>query len=98
MRVLTRFFNFISICILAYACQEKNDDEKNNPPASPTLVAPNDAAENIGISPVLVWECSDPDEDMITYSIYFSANNPPDSIVISNHSTANYTITGLEFF
>jgi len=84
--------------MLASACQEKNDDEKNSPPASPTLVAPTDAADGVNTSPAFVWACVDPDNDAVTFSIYLSANNPPDSLVISDLATAPYSITGLDYF
>jgi len=96
MKATKRFFYLVCICIFAYACQEKNDDEKNSPPASPTLIAPDEALENVNTSIDLVWECNDPDNDALTYSIYFSANNPPDSLVISNLVPASYSIAGLE--
>ena len=97
MKTTIRFIYFLSICMLASACQEKNDDEKNSPPASPTLVAPSDAAGGVNTSPALVWACVDPDNDAVTYSIYLSANNPPDSLVISDLATAPYSITGLDY-
>ncbi|KAF0204732.1 MAG: PQQ enzyme repeat-containing [Bacteroidetes bacterium] len=95
MKSSTRFFIFL-ICFLAYACQEKNDDDKNSPPAQPTLIAPSNADDNVNTSLNLVWECVDPDNDSVTYNVFFSANNPPDSLVTSNLVPASYSIAGLE--
>jgi len=95
MKTSTIFIIFL-ICFLTYACQEKNDDDKNSPPAQPTLIAPSNADDNVNTSLNLVWECVDPDNDSVTYNVYFSANNPPDSLVISNLVSASYSIAGLE--
>lgn len=91
-----RFFFLAIIYILAYACQGKNDNEINSPPAFPTLIAPAESLENVNTSIDLVWECVDPDNDAVTYSIYISKNSPPDSLVISNLALASFSIEGLE--
>ncbi|HKI78174.1 MAG TPA: discoidin domain-containing protein [Ignavibacteriaceae bacterium] len=57
-----------------------------NPPAGPT---PTNGAINQPISSTLSWNCSDPNGDPLTYSVYFgTTSNPP--LVASNQSNASY--------
>ncbi len=61
----------------------------NIAPNQPTNPSPTNGAINKSISSTLSWNCSDPNGDPLTYSVYFgTANNPP--LVASNQSNASY--------
>ncbi len=52
--------------------------EGNQPPDTPSNPSPSDNATGISTSPALNWTCSDPEEDPLTYDVYFgTATEPP---------------------
>ena len=62
----------------------------NNAPAKPSNPYPEDNSVDQPTSLTLSWECSDPENDALTFDIYFgTASNP--SLVKSNRSTNSYT-------
>lgn len=42
---------------------------KNSPPAAPTLVSPEDGETELPLEVTFTWEGSDPDDDVLTYSL-----------------------------
>ena len=64
----------------------------NNAPNTPTIYtsggAPDSGQVNIDINANLSWLCSDPDDDDLTYNVYFGTSNPPG--LVSNHQTSSY--------
>ena len=63
----------------------------NNPPNTPNNPDPEDGEIDVGINSDLTWECNDPDEDEITYDVYFEANDPtPDEKVSANQSETTF--------
>jgi hypothetical protein len=63
----------------------------NNPPDIPVLVYPSDGAQKTDSAIVLKWECSDPDNDELTYDVFVSINNPPETMVAENFRLNEYT-------
>ncbi len=61
----------------------------NNPPNSPTDPYPANGQTGIDLNVDLTWNCSDPDEDNLTYDVYFGTINPP-PLVKSNISKTLY--------
>jgi len=49
----------------------------NRAPLTPSEPVPAHLAETVPLTPTLQWQCSDPDEDPLTYTIAFGADNPP---------------------
>ena len=49
----------------------------NQPPSPPSNPSPPDGALNQSVSSTLSWICTDPENDPITYDIYFGTSNPP---------------------
>lgn len=58
----------------------------NQPPAQPSLPVPLNGATQVSVTPTLSWQCSDPDDDILTYDVYFGITTPPPRI-ISNQSS-----------
>jgi hypothetical protein len=57
----------------------------NSPPNSPNDPEPEDGATDVDINADLSWSCSDPDDDTLTYDVYFEAyDSTPDELVSNN--------------
>lgn len=69
----------------------------NNPPAKPSNPSPTDKAYNISLVPTLTlsWECSDPDNDSLTYDIYLGEDTP--TLVESGYTKTSYTPDTLSY-
>ncbi|MEM0466722.1 MAG: Ig-like domain-containing protein [Candidatus Thermoplasmatota archaeon] len=64
----------------------------NNPPYEPTNPLPENNSVNISTGTTLSWTGGDPDNDTVTYDIYFGTTNTPSKIV-SNHSNSTFIFT-----
>jgi hypothetical protein len=62
---------------------------ENNPPNPPSNPNPPDGEQNVEISEVLSWDCSDPDGGQLKYDVYFGATSPP-PIVSSKQTQKTY--------
>ena len=63
----------------------------NPPPPQPSKPSPYDGAEQISINPTLSWDCNDPDNDILTYDIYFGTTNQP-ALIVNNQSRLSLTV------
>jgi len=70
--------------------------EGNNPPDPPQFVEPGDDANNVGLSQILRWTCTDPDGDPLTYDVHFGTIPTPSS-VSSGQSDTTYSPGLLEY-
>jgi hypothetical protein len=61
----------------------------NQPPYTPSSPIPDNQQTNVGINANLGWTGDDPDNDPVTYDVYFGTTSPPD-IKISNHTSTSY--------
>jgi hypothetical protein len=52
----------------------------NQPPNQAVITAPGDSAIDVRIITVLDWAGGDPDNDPVTYKLYFGMSNPPDFV------------------
>jgi len=60
----------------------------NNPPNTPVYLNPSNHETNVDINDSLLWTCSDPEGDFLTYDVYFGTiSNPP---LVSKDRTLNY--------
>lgn len=68
---------------------------ENSNPTKPTAVSPVPGSTNAASRPVIAWECSDPDGDMLTYDLYVSTSSTfeLENLVASNISAKNWTPT-----
>lgn len=63
-------------------------DNGNNPPSAPSNPSPSDGATDQALSLVLSWVCNDPDQDPLTYDVYFGTAQPLS--IVQQVSTASY--------
>ena len=63
------------------------DDNPPNPPSSPY---PQDNASSVSINSNLTWFCSDPDNDPLTYEIYFGVSASPPLVNSGQSETIYY--------
>jgi hypothetical protein len=68
----------------------------NNPPYTPSNLAPANGATDQPISVVLSWSGGDPDGDAVTYDIYLGDTSPP-PLAKSDHTTTSYDPDMLEY-
>ncbi len=67
----------------------------NQPPAVPVSPVPTDNTTDVSISSVLLWSCSDPDNDPLTYDVYLGTDNPPTTKISSAQSSSYVSYSGL---
>ncbi|MBD3165117.1 SUMF1/EgtB/PvdO family nonheme iron enzyme, partial [bacterium] len=106
MKHLLVLFSVLVIAsfVLLFSGCDKDDDDDNNPsgptntsPEAPSNPTPANSAVNVSILTDLSWSCSDPDEDPLTYEVYFGTNPDP-APVSSNQSESTYQpATSLEY-
>jgi len=66
-------------------------EQQNSPPESPTNPNPENESTNQAIETTLQWSCSDPENDPLTYDIYFGIENNPD-LLAAGQSETNYDL------
>jgi uncharacterized protein (TIGR02145 family) len=49
----------------------------NQAPSIPSAPQPSDGAMNQPVNTMLSWTCTDPENDVLTYDVYFGTTNPP---------------------
>ena len=62
---------------------------QNRPPNQPFNPDPYSGETGVDINADLSWNCSDPDDDPLTYDVYFGTASPPPQVA-SNHSENTY--------
>jgi len=60
----------------------------NSPPNVPSDPEPSNGETDVDINSDLTWTCSDPDDDSLTYDVYFGTSSPPQ--LMENNQTGNY--------
>ena len=65
--------------------------KENSPPNKPLAVNPINNEQETSIICTLNWTCQDPDQDQLTYTLYFGTNQNPPSI-IEDITENQYTI------
>ncbi len=76
-------------CGFSARCLHDNTTPSNQPPAAPSTPSPESGSMNQPSNTTLSWACSDPENDPLTYDIYFGTENPP-SLVATAHSGTTY--------
>jgi hypothetical protein len=64
----------------------------NRPPGRPTLAEPAESPAELPVDGSIVWTCSDPDGDAVTFDVYFGGADPP-GLVLRNGTKSSYTPT-----
>jgi hypothetical protein len=59
----------------------------NQPPNIPSNPDPPNDATNVSIDTILSWNCTDPDEDPLTFDVFFGSSSPP--LLVSSNQTSN---------
>lgn len=67
----------------------------NQPPTQPTSPSPANNATGILVSPTLSWICSDPENDPLTYDIYFGTSSNLTTKVSPDQTAKSYSPTNL---
>ncbi len=70
-------------------CIKDTTTTVNLPPDQPSDPSPQDGSTDQSINSTLNWSCSDPENDPLTYDIYFGGVNPP-AMVNSGQSDTSY--------
>ncbi|KAA0010513.1 MAG: hypothetical protein FE041_05200 [Thermoplasmata archaeon] len=68
----------------------------NSPPDMPTNPSPEDGQATVAVTVDLSWVCSDPDNDPLTYDIYFGISSSPPKVA-SNISSTTYNPSALDY-
>ena len=53
------------------------NDYDNSPPDAPHSPVPANGSQNIDVDTVLIWSCSDPDGELLSYKVYFGLEPDP---------------------
>ncbi len=64
----------------------------NQPPSQPTNPGPSNGQVDVPLNASVSWEGSDPENDPLTYDVYFGTSNPPS--LIGNQSATSYDPPG----
>ena len=73
----------------------KKSTSNNKPPAIPVLTAPTDNAVNQNIALDLVWTATDPDNDVLTFSVTLRNDANTDVKVFTGIKDKKLSLTGL---
>ncbi len=65
-------------------------DVKNLPPEKPSNPAPQNGAVQQPVNTILSWSCSDPENNPLTYDVYFGETNPPQLVSAGQSDTTYY--------
>ena len=72
-------------------------DIDNYPPNNPANPIPEDGALHISTYPTLAWDCTDIDEDPLTFDVYFGTENPPVNLVSEGQSFMTFIPEMLQY-
>lgn len=68
---------------------------ENRAPNVPSTPSPHNYSTNQPLTVTLSWECSDPDEDSLTFDVYFDTSSNPTTQVSTNQSGKTFSISNL---
>jgi len=74
----------------------KTENPPNHPPYKPSNPHPTNGALNTFLDIILRWDGGDPDENPVTYDLYFDTVNPP-TLYLANLTNTYYNIGQLEY-
>ncbi len=74
MKITRIILVIMLVASLSFCKSTGSSNDKPNAPSNPT---PTDNSTDLGIAPLLVWECTDPEGDPLTYDVYLGTNPNP---------------------
>lgn len=96
-KVLSLNILIFSSAIFLLTCSKSVEpiEENNEPPPAPVIdQGPINNSSNQSVNSVLQWMCIDPDNDPLSYDVYFGTDAAP-GLVASNQSQNSYTPNNL---
>lgn len=75
----------------------KDDNALNSPPSVPVLLTPADNATDLGLSVNVTWNCTDSDDDEITYKLILKNNKNSDVLEFKDIKEQSFTFENLSF-
>ena len=69
----------------------------NQPPTMPANPNPQNDSKDVSVNPVLSWSCSDPDNDTLSYDIYFGTDDDDLPLVREALTDRSYSPGVLEY-
>jgi len=69
---------------------------QNSPPLIPFDPSPFNGASDVSINVDLSWKGGDPDDDPVTYDVYFGTSSPP-PLMVHNQSDTSYNPGSMNF-
>lgn len=73
----------------------ENSTSRNKSPSSPLLISPEDGSEGVDLSTEFVWSSSDPDNDILTYSLELRNGTDDEILKFENLQDSTYTVGNL---
>ena len=89
MKIIKIILVVMLVAMLSFCKTTGSSNDKPNAPSNPT---PADNSTNLGIAPLLQWECTDPEGDPLTYDVYLGTNPNPGAaeLVAQDLTVANF--------
>jgi len=84
------------ISTIAYSFGTSADGNRNSPPYPPSNPFPTNGSVNVSIMAQLSWTGGDPDNDTVTYNVFFGTNQTPGQVA-TNISTTTYNPGTMNF-
>lgn len=75
----------------------KDDNALNSPPSVPVLLTPVDNAVDLGLNVNVTWNCTDSDDDEITYKVILKNNKNNNISVFKDIKEQKFTFENLSF-
>jgi hypothetical protein len=90
------------LVVPAIFCCTKSTEPENRPPGVPNIVSPVNGATNEAINTSIWWTAAeDPDDDPVTYDVYFGTSSPPplfESSVVSQRYYPGYLEYNTQYY
>ena len=83
--VLLAFLLVTSSC--AYIKASAFGNVRNSPPNVPSNPFPSNGSTNVSVTPLLNWTGGDPDNDTVTYNVFFGTNQTPPQVATNISTT-----------
>ena len=72
--------------------------EANEPPNTPYSPDPSNGASNVPVNSDLDWSCTDPNGDIVYYTVYFEKNDSsPDNIIKNDATESSVNLGNLDY-
>ncbi len=69
----------------------------NKPPNTPELISPADNAENIAVETTLIWRASDPEDDVLSYTLTLRNDTNNTVETFESITDTTYTVSNLSY-